>query len=1248
VDAFNSLSPATQKTVAEALGWLGALVLIGGTVGRVVTGIVEMSNALKLAGLSFGALGAAEGEAGAAGLLAFGPGAAVVVAIAALGVEVIALKNDWDDVKRAQDQAAGSATAYADKLKTLKAGTNREALLGTKIDLGRETGDITSALQVARQIKPQSGQNADDMKIVRDASVRNQLSDVGYDTSNANYATMAGAEKRLASLLPDLAKVNAQLHAQTPSANAANRMADTHADQLAPYQVPLLKAVGQFHDASVQCGEFIRRGASAFGMVGSIQSAANAALKGKSRVQSDGVDVHGAPRYPNGTVIYFGHHGAQHFVSTYVNDRGEQKVVENTEAGQGKGRWRVRADRDLSAIAAEYHGHQVAFRLPGVGGPAVGAPKTNVNPYTGGTFGDGGPDKAAAASLVERAGLAADDAKRAYEQAAKAFEDTKSIHYLAAAESLRHTQAGREIAEAKANMAKANTAKDPDTAANAVAFERKRRDILASAQKDIRGLEERANGTAEDRRKAAADLAVALLDRRVETTGQAVARLEALAAVSTDPKNADALLSAYKAQAQAQMAALRGGLKKTLDDIPNAPGRQTQRQAVVSGEQTQEIRVMGELAGKTADVDARRIESAQRLLALQREQAAAAQAEADAVLAAAQTEGARQPLRQQIHDHKLQDLDLTRRMALLDNDAKYKPLLDRATGAARPGLEAQRKSAARRINENYGTAVGTENVSFGAQERDAANAAITTRADRLRTEAGLTDDLTAKMAKLAQAYDLVIGVEPDRDAAALLTKQKQDEQDKLGLRRDSEAAQRSLAGGMIANDPAQGQSLITAALDALKALTTDARANREEQQSGRGEYGAAIRDLTEQLRLSAHEGVSRLNDMRPAMTPGELAAATAEAKTILNGMLDRSFTDIDAMHNPRDRKKALDGLKKSVDADHAYRAAGVLPDADKKITERLSSSLKRSGIVDEFMHEMSDGAGRASSGVVKALLHPKDRKSIGKAFWADIANAAEGALGNVVQKEITHGLDSLLGAGTDALGGLIGDHKIGGHKHGHGKTPEAGHGKVGSISATAPLFGHMTGYLGPLLGGHVLGGKGSPRGAESQVVDLMHVGSLVVAGMTGKTGVPGTKPGEAGAGVAGDISAGLGIASLLAGPLFGAGAATAVGGASAVFGSIGKIFGFSEGGIVPGPKGAGDIVPAMLSPDEWVIPAARVRAMQEMGNRQAGSQAAPAGSQAQTVNYEAHYHQPVFHNAEDIDRENRRNAQRLKTAFTLG
>jgi|GEM_PF-4714829 len=1232
-EGFNKLDPETQKNVVSAIAAGGAFLFVAGGAMKAVTTVLEFTNALKLAQIGFGALGVAEGGAATAGLAAFGPGAAVVVAIAALGVEIIALKNDWDDVRAAQDQAANSALAYADKLKTLKAGTNRDALIATKQDLGRESGDLQSAIKQADQIKPRAGQNAEDMKIVRDASLRSQLGDAGYDTANDSYRTMAGAQSRLNALLPDLAKVTSALHAQTPAVNAANRMADTHADQLAPYQVPLLKAVGEFHNASVQCGEFIRKGASAFGMVGSIQSAANAALKGKNVVGSDGVDVHGAPRYPNGTVIYFGHQGAQHFVSTYVNDRGEQKVVENTEAGQGRGTWRVRADRNLSAIAAEYHGQQVAFHLPGVTGPTAGAAKPSINPYAGDTFGGGASDKAAAAALVQRAGLAADDAKRAYEQAVKAFEDTKSVHYLAAAEALRHTLAAREIAEAKADMAKADGAKDPDAAANGVGFERRRRDIEASAQKDIQALREKAGGTADDHRKAAADLAVNVLKGNLQAADQAVSRLEALAAVSTDPKNADALLAGYKAQAGAQLALLRETLKRSLADVPNVPGRQTERQAMVSSEQTEEMRVMSGLGDKTAEVDARRIESKQRLLSLQTEQAAAARAEEDAVLAAAQTEDARRPLREEIHRMTLKQLDATRQIALLDNETKFKPLLDRAAPVARPGIQAQSAAAARSINEDYGTAVGTENVSFGAQERDAANAAITTRADRLRTEAGLTDDLTAKMAKLAQAYDLMIGVEPDPAAAGLLRRQKQDEQDKLGLRRDSEAAQRSLSAGMMDNNPA----VITGALDALKDLTTDARANRDEQASARTEYGTAIRDLTEQMKLSPHEAISRLNDERPNMTAGELASATAAAKAILAGMLNKSFSAIDDLHSPRDRKNALDTLKSSVETDPVYKAAGVADDAGKKIDAKLKESLKRSGIVDEFMGELSAGAGRASSGVVKSLLNPKDRKNIGKAFWLDIANAAEGALGNVVQKEVTHGLDGLLGAGTDALGGLLGGHR----KSVPGA--DAGHAKGAGASTTGGMPGTITGYLGPL--GSLLGHKTGKDGAQS--VDTMHVANLVVAGTEGKTGVPGTKPGSAASGVGDMLSTGMGIASLLAGPLGGAGLVAKVAGASGIFGSIGKIFGFSEGGVVPGPRGAGDIVPAMLSPEEWVIPAAKVRAMREADTRIGAAPVAGQGG-GQTVNYEAHYHQPVFHSAEDVDRENRRNAQRLTTAFTVG
>ena len=1076
VDAFNRLSPEAQSAIGYTALVGGGLLLVAGGAAKATIGVLNLVNGLRLAGITFGGVAtAAEVATGAettmatSGALLLGTGGIYVAAIAVAVIAIGSIVVGWNQAKDATNQAAEAARNYA-KMKTDVASQGE---LG-KLNVGER--DIAEARS---NLKDQiDEQKAQDMLIAKAKSRGDNL-----EVSNLTGEMQGNPEKfgdvaagGMLRMVNRLTHLNADYDTEKArekqlvreGAGASNRaMIATGADGFAK-SVLAVSPDRVVTTVSESCAQFVSKVFIQAGL--KIPEIVNArALRDK--IVNMGGKEHGGPSLP-GDLVYFdgpaftrrrdGSNGSGH-VGYATGDGG----IEESSRGVTK---RSTITGDL-AWAAKHGGGSAHFiTVPGstFANPGGAASASGISKYSGGTFdGDDKGTKDRAAVLVEKAGLQADDAKRAYEKAATLFEQTHSLTYLAAAQSLRRAQFDREIAEAKASESKAMTAKDANGPEQTLAFERKRADILASRDADLRKLDEKASGTPEQRRKAAADLAMALLDRKVTAANQAVQKLEALAQASNDPTVLGSLQQAYNAQANSQLEALRAGLKSELGEIAPTRGNAALRLSLTTKEQNEELAVSEQKQANLASLDQRRAEQQERLVTAMKDALAAQQGITAAALSAALTEEARKPLRDAMNRQKLQELDLDRQASQARINAQFDPLAERAsTTVARDGVLAQKRAAAQRVNDQYNASVTAAGLDAGAGNLSAANEQITQRADRLRTEAGLTDNLTAKMDKLAQAFDLLIGIEPDKATADLMRRQKQDEQDRLGLQRDSQNAQTGIARGILGGDPAK----ISAGLDALKALASDSRANLEEQKQARALYQTTVGDLAADKQLGGRDAIGRILAQK-GMTAPEIASAIAAAKHILDSLVEDRLQDIGQMRHPSDRKKALKGLDTDLKTDPLYQIDGIGKAAQVKVGDALKSGGGNKAAADQFFAEFASGASRAAPEIISILFHPKKHQNIMKTFWGSFANAGESAISSLLDKTMQSGITSLLGGlipGGSFLGKLL-------HFSEGGFVPGSGAGDIvpamltpGEFVMSRAMIKNMS--VGPGMTGSLAGG----------------------------------------------------------------------------------------------------------------------------------------------------------------------------------
>ncbi len=458
-DAFNKLTPGEQEAVVISLAYAAALLLIVSGAAKAYLTIIALKEAFAAAQLAEGAA-AAEG----AGLFAAaGPwGLAIAAAIVLIGGMVIA----WNGVREAQDQAAQSAKAYADKLKTIGSTGELGKLTVNQTEIAHQRDLLKDQITAQKELRAQI---AVFQKKGDNLNASNLSGELNANPGKYGDASPGGLERMQATLKKydadyktESARIT-QLVKEGQGARAGGA-ARTGADGFA-------LAVSRIDPNSIvtdkigqTCANFVSK---VFQQAGLAIPTINGAKALRDEVIKRGGQSHDGPALPGDLVVYhggrFGTRAGGGYHVGYADGEGG-----DWESSRGK----TKHENIAGNLKWGGAGATVEFiTVPGSTFTNAGAAKggaTINHGAAGGAGGAGGSDtnaKDKAAALLERAGLTADDAKRSYEAAEKAFEETKNIRYLVSAENLRRTQAQREIEEARAGLTQQNASQGgPDPA----------------------------------------------------------------------------------------------------------------------------------------------------------------------------------------------------------------------------------------------------------------------------------------------------------------------------------------------------------------------------------------------------------------------------------------------------------------------------------------------------------------------------------------------------------------------------------------------------------------------------------------------------------------------------------------------------------------------------------------------------------------------------------------------------------------
>ena len=261
----------------------------------------------------------------------------------------------------------------------------------------------------------------------------------------------------------------------------------------------------------------------------------------------------------------------------------------------------------------------------------------------------------------------------------------------------------------------------------------------------------------------------------------------------------------------------------------------------------------------------------------------------------------------------------------------------------------------------------------------------------------------------------------------------------------------------------------------------------------------------------------------------------------------------------------------------------------------------------DFWDSLAGSAAENGSRILTALLHPKDKKSIFKSLWTDLAGSLESGVTGQFSKMLKN---MITGAGSGGGGGFLGSlFGRGKPNAGAAGSPFSAAGSpagamgaagLGAMASFLPGLGGLsplglftgglpgtTGINGPVgglgAGGSPLGALGGAGGSPLGLLGMLG-GKGGLAGLLGHGGLAGLL-GHGGLASLGHLlpwlGGGLLLNSALGNPL------------GKALKGIKKLFHFAGGGIVRG-TGTGDTVPAMLTPDEMVLPVPISKAVMAM------------------------------------------------------
>ena len=172
--------------------------------------------------------------------------------------------------------------------------------------------------------------------------------------------------------------------------------------------------------------------------------------------------------------------------------------------------------------------------------------------------------------------------------------------------------------------------------------------------------------------------------------------------------------------------------------------------------------------------------------------------------------------------------------------------------------------------------------------------------------------------------------------------------------------------------------------------------------------------------------------IQSSITEGLKQAAEAERDSLRERFdaLKESFQDGKA--NADDYKASLSALSAEIatfSAAHPDAAAALEPMrhdiADARTAKEMKRLAPRGSLAapvggTEFWHGLAAEAGNEGGNIVRALLNPKDRKNIGKQFWAWLGDTAENSLSSVISSSLQNALTggATKGIGKDAFSGI--------------------------------------------------------------------------------------------------------------------------------------------------------------------------------------------------------------------------------------
>jgi len=474
-------------TLAAALGplltGLGAIVTVAGAIARGFAA-VGLSGATMVTGLA----------------RAFATGGPVLVGLAVAAGAIWLIKERWDQVKAAQDDAKDGAQRYADQLARMKMAGGNQAATAVNNDLTRELDQLKTAL--AETLKQPAGANLDTF-------IQSNLAGQGFDPKKSPFInSVMGVRGRIASDQADLQKVKTLQHEQVISgAGEAKRAADTAgvsdlAKSVVSHAFDSINTPQNVASCALFLSEIYKRAGAQVpaGGIASAKGLMDWAVK-------QGATAHPTSQALPGDLIVW--HGNRYGAS----QKGGGRSGYHVGLSLGDGKIRQSSDGVVKTMSLYDAAHAQAFTIPTAGGRSVSG--LGNQPFDPSLFEGSAKDKAAkdhAQALIDAAGLNVAKAEASLEHCKNEYTRTKDPYYLILAKAALVKVRDARMGEAQATLNKALLeAKKQNTNGEAAqaAFTASKFKINMAFTNDTQALGDQFGGTPAEKQQRARDLRIA-------------------------------------------------------------------------------------------------------------------------------------------------------------------------------------------------------------------------------------------------------------------------------------------------------------------------------------------------------------------------------------------------------------------------------------------------------------------------------------------------------------------------------------------------------------------------------------------------------------------------------------------------------------------------------------------------------------------------------------------------------------------